>query len=85
MTSSWRARHFVFTQEDRRPAASRRDLAIAFRSIAALVGAGVPLERALGASESVARDALRDTLATARTQLREGRSLSQALAGGRLS
>jgi len=70
-------------QEDRRPAASRRDLAIAFRSIAALVGAGVPLERALGASESVARDALRDTLATARTQLREGRSLSQALAGGR--
>src|SRR6266705_3383300 len=36
-------------------AASRPDLAIVFRSVAALVSAGVPLERALAASEPLAR------------------------------
>jgi general secretion pathway protein F len=70
-------------EEERRPAASRRDLAIVFRSIAALVGAGVPLERALGASEAVARGPLRETLAAARTLLHQGRTLAQALAASR--
>lgn len=69
--------------ESRGPVASRRDLAIAFRSIAALVGAGVPLERAVAASESVTRGALRQTLAAAREELRQGKSLAQALAAGR--
>jgi general secretion pathway protein F len=69
-------------QEEQRRAASRRDLAIAFRSIVALVTAGVPLERALGASESLAHGALWETLVTAREQLREGRSLAQALGAG---
>jgi len=70
-------------EEDRRPSASRRDLAIAFRGIAALVDAGVPLERAVAAAESLARSALRDTLAAARERLREGSGLAQALAAGR--
>jgi general secretion pathway protein F len=69
--------------DERRPAASRRDLAIAFQSIAALVAAGVPLERAVGASEQVARGALQETLAAARARLREGQSFAQALAAGR--
>jgi type II secretory pathway component PulF len=69
--------------EGRRPSASRRDLALAFRSIAALVGAGVPLERAIAASESLARGALRQTLATAREELRQGKGFAQALGAGR--
>ncbi len=59
--------------------ASRRDLAIVFQSIAALVSAGVPLERAVASSEALARGALRDTLAAARTRLHEGEGLAQAL------
>jgi len=69
--------------EETRPAASRRDLAIAFRAISALVAAGVPLERAVGSAEGVARGALRETLGAARTALRQGRTLAQALALGR--
>ena len=65
-----------------KPAASRRDLAIAFRSVAALVSAGVPLERAVAASESLARGALRETLGTARARLREGQGLAHALGAG---
>src|SRR3954470_8387178 len=68
---------------DRRSAASRRELAIAFRSIAALAGSGVPLERAVGASEAVTRGALRECLVQARGHLRAGRSLAQALEGAR--
>ena len=68
---------------DWRPAASRRDLAIVFQSIAALVGAGVPLERAVAASGALASAPLRDALAAARTRLREGRSFATALAAGR--
>jgi type II secretory pathway component PulF len=68
--------------ETRRPAASRRDLAIAFRGIAALVAAGVPLDRAVLASEPLVRGGLRRTLNAARDQLQQGRSFAQALAAG---
>jgi general secretion pathway protein F len=69
--------------EARRASASRRDLAIAFRGIAALVGSGVPLERAVGASEALTKGALRETLATARQRLHEGTSFANALSAGR--
>jgi general secretion pathway protein F len=69
--------------DEPRRAASRRDLAIVFESLASLVGAGVSLERAIGASEAVSRGALRETLAAARTALREGQSFSHALAASR--
>src|SRR6266699_3901865 len=65
-------------ETSRRPA-SRRDLAIVFQSIAALVSAGVPLERAVASSEALARGPLRDTLAAARTRLREGEGFAAAL------
>ena len=68
--------------EDRRPAASRRDLAIVFRGIAALVSPGVPLERALAASEPLASGTLRQTLTTVRERLREGASFASALTLG---
>jgi general secretion pathway protein F len=71
------------TIEAHRPAASRRDLAIVFRGIAALVSSGVPLERAIAASEPLASGPLRQTLTSARERLREGASLANALAGGR--
>jgi type II secretory pathway component PulF len=66
----------------RRPA-SRRDLAIVFQSIAALVAAGVPLERAVASSGALARGALRDALTDARTRLHEGESFAQALGAAR--
>ena len=66
-----------------RRAASRRDLAIVFRSMAALVSAGVPLERAVVASEALASGSLRETLRAARDRLREGAGLASALALGR--
>jgi type II secretory pathway component PulF len=69
--------------EGHRPPAPRRDLAIAFRGIAALVGAGVPIERALAATEAVTSGALRAAFAAVRDALREGRSLAQALAATR--
>jgi general secretion pathway protein F len=69
--------------EDHRPAASRRDLAIVFRGIAALVSTGVSLERAIAASEPLAAGPLRQTLVAARDRLREGASLANALAVGR--
>ncbi|HVH66646.1 MAG TPA: type II secretion system F family protein [Gemmatimonadales bacterium] len=59
--------------------ASRRDLAIVFQSIAALVSAGVSLERAVASSEALTRGALRDTLVEARARLHEGASFVQAL------
>jgi len=62
--------------------ASRRDLAIVFRSLAALGSAGVPLERAVAASAALAGGALRDTLSVARAGLREGQGLAQALSAG---
>jgi len=69
--------------EARRPAASRRDLAIVFRGIAALVSSGVPLERAIAAAEPLASGTLRETLAAARQRLHEGASFANALAAGR--
>jgi type II secretory pathway component PulF len=66
-----------------RASATRRDLAVAFDSLAALTGAGVPLDRALASTETVTRGALLEVLKQARAQLREGRSLAQALEGGR--
>lgn len=66
----------------RRRSANRRDLAIAFRGIATLVSAAVPLERAVAAIEPLARGALRESLAAARAGLREGRTLAAALDGG---
>lgn len=65
-----------------RRVASRRELAIAFRGIAALVDAGVPLERAVASTEALARGVLRETLSAARAALGEGRTFAQALAGG---
>jgi len=69
--------------EARRPAASRRDLAIAFRGIAALVSSGVPLERAVAAAEPLTSGPLRETLAAARYRLHEGASFANSLAAGR--
>src|SRR5256714_1415795 len=69
--------------ETSRRRASRRDLAIVFQSIAALVSAGVPLERAVASSEALARGSLRDTLAAARTRLREGEGFAAALGAAR--
>ncbi len=77
------ALHPVDGEVTPRPAASRRDLAIVFRSISALVAAGVPLERAVAASELVARGALRETLASARSLLREGQGFAAALGSAR--
>lgn len=59
--------------------AGRRELAIVFRSLAALVAAGVPLERAVAATESLARGALGKVLTDARARLHDGRTLAQAL------
>ncbi len=64
----------------RHPCAGRRDLALAFRSVASLVTAGVPLERALASTESLAREPLRGALVLAGTGLREGRTFADALA-----
>lgn len=61
-----------------RPAA-RRELAVAFRSLAALVAAGVPLERAVAATEALAPGTLRETLTEARARLHDGQTLAQAL------
>lgn len=66
--------------EEQRPSASRRDLAIVFRGIAALVSSGVTLERALAATEPLASRGLLETLAAARQRLREGASFATALA-----
>ncbi len=58
----------------------RQDVAVAFRNVATLVAAGVPIERAIGASESLVSPRLGTLLAEVRRLVREGRSVSQALA-----
>lgn len=60
-------------------AAPSRDLAVLFQSLASLVVAGLPIERALAASEGLVRGPLRDLIVEARRELREGRTLAQAL------
>lgn len=59
-----------------------RDLAVLFQSLASLVTAGLPLERALAASEGLVRGSLRQLVVDARRQLSEGRTLAQALDAG---
>jgi type II secretory pathway component PulF len=68
-----------FANGTTRPA-KKRELAIVFRSLAALVGAGVPLERALAASAPLAGASLAPHLERWRRGLHEGASLSSALA-----
>lgn len=65
--------------DDVRSPASRRALAIAFESLASLVRAGVPLERALAATGPIADPSLRPALAEAREKIREGHGLAAAL------
>lgn len=57
-----------------------RDLSLAFRSLASLTEAGVPLDKGLDATINLARPGLRKLLAETRMRLREGLSLSQAMA-----
>jgi type II secretory pathway component PulF len=62
-----------------RRTAGRRDLAVVFRGIATLVGAGVPLDAAIASAEGLAPRALRDCLRQGRDRLLRGDSLAQAL------
>jgi type II secretory pathway component PulF len=64
---------------DQRPA-SRRQLAILFRSLAGLTAAGLPIDRALAASQPLARGGLGEATAEARRRLSEGASLADAYA-----
>lgn len=63
---------------------SRRDLAIIFRSVASLVASGLPLEKALGATEPLASGALAQTLRDARRRLAGGASLAESLGNSQL-
>jgi len=58
-----------------------RHFATVFQSLAAFVDAGVPLERAIHATERVATGPLRDALGRVAQRVREGSSLGMALAG----
>lgn len=62
------------------PSASRRDLALVFRSLASLVAAGVPVAKALTATEPLTHGPLREAMVEARRELGEGRTLAQAFA-----
>ncbi|HMJ57688.1 MAG TPA: type II secretion system F family protein [Gemmatimonadales bacterium] len=59
---------------------STRQMATVFESLAAFVDAGVPLEKALQATERVATGPLRDGLGRVAQRVREGSSLGGALA-----
>jgi len=59
---------------------SRRAQATVFQSLAAFVEAGVPLERAIQATERVASGPLPDALGRVAQRVREGSSLGMALA-----
>lgn len=66
--------------------AGRRDIAAFFQSLDALIGAGVPLDQALVATQEVVAGALRAAIPGIRERLRQGSSLSAALeATGHLS
>lgn len=61
-----------------------RHLATVFQSLAAFVEAGVPLEKALQATERVAHGRLRESVGRVAQRVREGSSLGSALAAERL-
>lgn len=61
-----------------RPVA-RQDLAVVFQNVASLVRAGMPIERALAASESLVHGPLREALGDVRRRLREGEGVAKAL------
>jgi type II secretory pathway component PulF len=61
----------------RRPSA--RAKAIVMQSVATLVDAGVPLERALAATEGIAPVTLRDAVRRVGARVREGASFGRAL------
>ncbi len=60
-------------------AAPRRDLAVVFRSLASLLGAGLSLDRTVAATAPLARGPLRASLASARERLAQGEPLAAAL------
>jgi type II secretory pathway component PulF len=62
--------------------AGRRQLAIVFRSLASLVSAGLPVERAIGATLPLARGPSRQLLADAHQAIHEGSSVGTALSAG---
>jgi len=69
----------VDENEPRGASASRQDLAVLFRSLASLVGVGVPLNRAVALTASALAGRLRGALPAIQQSLREGLSLSAAL------
>jgi general secretion pathway protein F len=80
-----RGLHAIAVQDIERPslsqnAAPRRELAVVFRSLSSLTGAGVPIDKALAATEHVAGGRLKGVLTHAREALREGSTLAEALA-----
>lgn len=62
----------------RRPP-SRRQLAVAVRSLADLVGAGIPLERALQATIGLSQGRVAEGLGAARQAIRDGATFSEGL------
>ena len=65
----------------RRSTLPARDLAIMFRSLSTLLEAGLPLDRALAATDPIVSAGLRELLTRARVSLGEGEPLATALAG----
>jgi type II secretory pathway component PulF len=61
------------------------ELALVLRMLSDLLGAGLPLARALGALERLAPDGWRSVLPDVRQSVREGRSLARALSDTPLS
>ena len=66
--------------ERRARSAPTRELAAVFQGLASLIGAGVPVLRALEATRPVAGARLAEGLSRTADQVREGRSLGEALA-----
>src|SRR3989442_11452706 len=62
------------------PGVSAQQQATVFQSLASLVEAGVPLEKALRATERLATGKLREALERVGARVREGASLGTALA-----
>jgi type II secretory pathway component PulF len=62
--------------------AGRRELAVVFRSLASLAGAGLPLERAIAATTPLAGGKLRPLLVDVRQAVHRGVSVAAALDAG---